>query len=298
MIDLHTHSRVSDGTTSPAELVRAGAAAGLSAMALTDHDTTAGWAEAIRAASEHGITLMPGIEISTRHEGVGVHLLAYLPDPEHAGLQAALARIVTGRDERVPGMLARLRDLGIAATEETLAEVAGDSLVTGRPHVADLLVHLGVVADRAEAFDRYLSEGRPAYVRRYAADLTATVQLVVAAGGVAVIAHPWGRGSARVLDEAAISALAAVGLSGLEVDHLDHDAGQRADLRAIAKRLGLFVTSSSDHHGAGKVGHDLGCETTAPAVWRQIVATAAERGSPTTPAGAPDRIGYESSGRA
>lgn len=283
MIDLHTHSLVSDGTATPTELIADAAAAGLEVVALTDHDTTAGWDEAARAARTYGVTLTPGIEISTRYRGVGVHLLAYLSDPEHAGLRAELTRIVQGREDRVPKMLARLRDLGIPATETALAEVAGASTITGRPHIADLLVRLGVVTGRDEAFARFLGEGGPAYVGRYAADLAMALGLVVDAGGVAVIAHPWGRGSAKVLDEQAIGELTEAGLSGLEVDHLDHDTAQRTELRAIADRSGLFVTGSSDHHGTGKVGHDLGCETTEPDVWRQIVALAAERGSPTVP---------------
>lgn len=282
-IDLHTHSRVSDGTATPAELVRDAAAAGLDVLGLTDHDTTAGWAEASAAATAVGIVLAPGIEISTRHRGAGVHLLAYLPDPQDAALSAELARIVEGRGSRIPAMLARLRDLGVPATEKSLAEGIGDA-VPGRPHVADLLVRLGVVRDRDEAFARYLADGGPAFVDRYATDLTAAVGLVVAAGGVAVIAHPWGRGSRRVLDEDTLAVLAGAGLSGLEVDHLDHDPDQRRELRAIAERLDLLVTGSSDHHGTGKTGHDLGCETTAPEVWEAILDLAARRGSPSLPA--------------
>lgn len=280
-IDLHTHSRVSDGTATPADLVRSAAAAGLDVVALTDHDTTAGWDEATAAAPEAGIALVRGIEISTRHDGAGVHLLAYLPDPDDASLQAELDRIVAGREQRVPAMLARLRELGIPATEEALVEVSGGNRVTGRPHVADLMVRLGVVANRDEAFAGYLSEGKPAYVDRYAADLVTMIGLVTDARGVAVVAHPWGRGSAGVLDESTFVVLKEAGLIGIEVDHLDHDAHTRRELRRIADRLDLVVTGSSDHHGAGKVGHDLGCETTAPEQLRRILERAAGLGSPT-----------------
>lgn len=282
-IDLHTHSRVSDGTATPTELVRTAAAAGLGVVALTDHDTTAGWEEAVVAAEDAGIALVRGIEISTRFRGTGVHLLAYLPDADDPALQRELGRIVSGRDDRVPGMLAKLRALGIDATPEALAEVSGDSVVTGRPHVADLLVRLGVVASRDEAFATYLSPGGPAYVDRYASELAAMIGLVRGAGGVPVIAHPWGRGSARVLDESALADLVTAGLAGIEVDHLDHATGQRQELRRIAARLDLIVTGSSDHHGTGKVGHDLGCETTDSAQLDRIVALAA--GSPTTVVG-------------
>jgi len=282
LIDLHTHSRISDGTQAPGELVRAAAAAGVDVLGLTDHDITAGWDEAAEAAQAAGIALVRGIEISTRYHGSGVHLLAYLPDPANPTLVGELQRILEGRDERVPAMLARLRELGIAgATEAALAEVTVNAGATGRPHVADLLVRLRVVTDRDQAFEEYLSQGRPAYVDRYAADLVRMIGVVTAAGGVPVVAHPWGRGSADVLDEAAFAVLAEAGLFGIEVDHLDHDADQRAQLREIAERLGLAVTGASDHHGTGKVDHHLGVETTAPDQLERILARAAELGSPT-----------------
>lgn len=281
-IDLHTHSRVSDGTASPGDLVRAAAAAGLQVVALTDHDTTAGWAEAAEAAEAAGIGLVRGIEVSTHFGGAGVHLLVYLPDAADAALQAELDRIVAGREERVPAMLARLRALGIPATAEALAAVSGGNEVTGRPHLADLLVHLGVVADRDEAFSDYLSEGGPAFVDRYAPDLTTMLGLVHDARGVAVVAHPWGRSSVGALDESAFVVLKEAGLAGIEVDHLDHDRHARQGLRRIADRLDLIVTGASDHHGAGKTGHDLGCETTAPEEFQRILDRATTLGSPTT----------------
>lgn len=282
MIDLHTHSRVSDGTASPRDLVRAAAAAGLQVVALTDHDTTAGWVEAAEAAEEVGIGLVRGIEVSAHFGGAGVHLLVYLPDAADAALQGELDRIVAGREERVPAMLDRLRALGIPATEEALAAVSGGNEVTGRPHLADLLVHLGVVADRDEAFADYLSEGGPAFVDRYTPELTTMLGLVQDARGVAVVAHPWGRSSAGALDEAAFVVLKEAGLAGIEVDHLDHDRHARQGLRRIADRLDLIVTGASDHHGAGKTGHDLGCETTTPQEFQRILDRATTLGSPTT----------------
>jgi predicted metal-dependent phosphoesterase TrpH len=282
-IDLHAHSRVSDGTQSPAELVRAAADAGLDVVAITDHDITAGWAEAAAAAEEIGIGLVRGIEISTRFRGAGVHLLAYLPDPEHPALVEELGRILDGRVLRAPAMLARLRELGIeGATPEALAAVSPDAEATGRPHVADLLVRLGVVDDREQAFAEYLASGRPAYVDRYAADLVDMLRIVTAARGVPVVAHPWGRGSAEVLDDDAFGELADAGLFGIEVDHLDHGPRERGRLREIAGRLGLVVTGSSDHHGTGKTNHELGCNTTAPKQLERILARAAALGSPTS----------------
>lgn len=280
-IDLHAHSRVSDGTDSPGELVRAAAAAGLHAVALTDHDTTAGWGEAAEAVQEAGVSLVRGIEISTTFRGAAVHLLAYLPDPDNAALQDELARIVVGRDGRVPAMLARLRDLGIPATDAAFAAVSSGNAVTGRPHIADLLVHLGVVANRDQAFADYLSDGGPAFIDRYATELVQMIGLVHGAGGVAVVAHPWGRSSSGVLDEAAFGLLKEAGLAGIEVNHRDHNAHARTGLRRIADRLDLITTGSSDYHGTGKTKHDLGCETTELRQLRRIIDRAAALGSPT-----------------
>lgn len=285
-IDLHAHSRVSDGTQTPAELVRAAADAGLDVLAITDHDITAGWDEAAAAAADAGIDLVRGIEISTQLRGAGVHLLAYLPDPDDAALVGELRKILAGRESRVPAMLARLRELGIPATEEGLAEVSGGTAATGRPHVADLLVRLGEVTDRDQAFERFLRPGRPAYVDRYAPGVARMIGIVLAARGVPVLAHPWGRGSDRVLDADVLASLAGAGLVGIEVDHRDHDDRQRAALRALAADLGLVVTGSSDHHGLGKTDHDLGCETTDPDEYARLVAHATALGSPTTVAGA------------
>jgi 3',5'-nucleoside bisphosphate phosphatase len=263
-IDLHTHSRASDGTQSPAEVMRAAVEAGVDVVALTDHDTAQGWAEATEAAESLGIDLVTGIEVSTRFEHTGVHLLAYLPDAEDPDLVLALDRVLAGRNSRVPAILANLRAAGIELTEDDVRRVSAGTPATGRPHVADALVARGVVADRAEAFERYLNPGRPGYASRYAADLEDVVPLVVAAGGVPVVAHPWARSARPVLTEAAFAQLRDLGLAGIEADHQGHDAAAREVLRAIARNLDLVVTGSSDYHGSGKVDHDLGCNTTAP----------------------------------
>ncbi|WP_262852173.1 PHP domain-containing protein [Mumia quercus] len=264
LIDLHTHSRRSDGTDSPTELVENAARAGLDVVALTDHDAMTGWDEAQVAADRVGITLVKGLEISCRYGHRGVHLLGYEPDPTDAALLSELERVLRGRQDRLPKTLARLNDLGIAITEADVLAVSGEAAATGRPHVADALVVAGVVASRDEAFERFLMPGRPAYVDRYAADLEHMIRLVVAAGGRAVLAHPWTRQSRKVLTAEVIGELAEVGLVGLEVDHNDHDADTRAALRAIASDLDLVITGSSDYHGTGKVGYDLGVNTTAP----------------------------------
>jgi 3',5'-nucleoside bisphosphate phosphatase len=264
LIDLHTHSHCSDGTDSPAELIRQARAASLDVLALTDHDTSDGWGEAGQAASDQGLRLIPGMEISCRHGRTGVHLLAYYLDPDYPPLAAELDDIHTGRVNRVPTMLARLREAGVAISEADVDRVSAEATSPGRPHVADALVELGVVPDRDEAFGRYLGWGRPGYVPHYATDLAEMIALVRQAGGVSVIAHPWGRGSRRGLTDDVLAELAGIGLTGVEVDHSDHDAATRAELREIASELGLVVTGGSDYHGTGKLDHPLGGEITAP----------------------------------
>jgi 3',5'-nucleoside bisphosphate phosphatase len=286
-IDLHTHSRASDGTDTPSGLVRAAATAGLDVVAITDHDTAAGWAEASAAAAEVGIELVPGMEISTRHRGRSVHLLGYLPDPTYPPLVEALDQVLEGRESRVPMMIERLRGLGIDVTAEDVRRAARGTAATGRPHVADALVTLGVVADRDEAFATYLGWGKPAHVDRYAVPLVDALRLIAEAGGVAVIAHPWGRGGLGRPDEETLSGLQELGLAGIEVDHQDHDAAARDRLRAIARNLGLVATGASDYHGDGKTDHELGCNSTAPEEYARLLElarAASQRSGRVTPA--------------
>ncbi|GAA1718605.1 hypothetical protein FB460_1491 [Propioniferax innocua] len=273
IIDLHTHSLVSDGTDRPAEVMRRAARLGVDVIALTDHDTFSGHAEAEAAAHEMGIEFVPGMEMSTTLGGRSVHLLAYGADTSHAPLLEELERIRRGRTERVPRMVARLEELGVPITvEDVIARAGGDSV--GRPHVADALVAAGHVADRAEAFNRYLHDGGLAHVGKYESPLPEAIDLLHDAGAVTVIAHPWGRGSRDVLDGDTIGRLARDHrLDGIEIDHGDHgprDSAMRGELRSIARTHGLLVTGSSDYHGTGKVGHEIASETTAPGVWERI----------------------------
>ncbi len=272
-IDLHTHSVVSDGTDAPAALIRAAKAAGLDVVALTDHDTAAGWPEAQEAADEVGITLVPGMEISTRLGSAGAHLLGYFLDPTHPALALALEKILDGRNGRVPAICAQLQALGLDVTEEAVRRRAGAAAATGRPHVADVMVEAGIVASRDEAFATYLNPGRPGYVKRYACPLEEAIGLVTQSGGVPVLAHPWGRSPGSVTEDT-LARLAGIGLRGLEVDHQEHSPQARETLRGIARDLDLVVTGSSDHHGTGKFNHDLGCNTTDPSEYERIRALA------------------------
>jgi predicted metal-dependent phosphoesterase TrpH len=211
-----------------------------------------------------GVTFIPGMEISCVHAGRGLHLLAYLLDPAHPPLVDVLGFVLRGRDERMPRMCAALRAVGIPIRDEDVRAVAGEATAIGRPHIADQLVLMGVVASRNEAFERLLTPGRPGYVPRPAAPVEQVLPLVTAAGGVTVVAHPWGRHGDTALRIDELASLRDQGLSGIEVDHEDHTPEQRERLRGLARELDLVVTGSSDFHGAGKTGHRLGCNVTAP----------------------------------
>lgn len=261
-IDLHTHSDRSDGTDAPAELIAKAVEAGLDVVALTDHDATEGWAEALQAAKSSGIRLVKGIEISCRLEGKSIHLLGYNFDPAERSLAAELERVIEGRNSRLPRTIERLQRTGINIDEADVRRWSVNAVATGRPHVADALVELKVVDSRNEAFEKYLMPGRPGYVDHYAADLFDAIGLLHGAGGRAVIAHPWSRGRHRVLTAARLGELRDAGLDGIEVDHNDHDAEARSSLRFIGRDLGLIITGSSDYHGTGKTGFDLGCNLT------------------------------------
>ncbi|OQD52409.1 phosphatase [Streptomyces phaeoluteigriseus] len=267
-IDLHCHSTASDGTDTPAELVRNAAAAGLDVVALTDHDSTRGYAEAI-AALPSGLTLVTGAELSCRVDGISMHMLAYLFDPDEPALLAERELV---RDDRVPrarGMVARLNELGVPVTWEQVARIAGEGSV-GRPHVATALVELGVVPTVSDAFTQdWLSDGGRAYVEKHETDPFEAIRLVKAAGGVTVFAHPAASKRGRTVPESAIAELAAAGLDGIEVDHMDHDDDTRARLRGLAADLGLLVTGSSDYHGSRKTCV-LGEYTTDPEVYGEI----------------------------
>ncbi|MDR1851123.1 MAG: PHP domain-containing protein [Propionibacteriaceae bacterium] len=272
--DLHTHSAVSDGTDRPAELVRKAKRLGLKAIAICDHDTFGGLAEARTAAAAVGIKFLAGVEITT-DLGASVHLLGYGCDSENQTLNKLLAANRQAKDDRTPRILAKLAELGMPLSMEDVRKWAPEHAAIQRPHIADAMVAAGYVVNRDEAFAKYISETGPAYVPSVGAELPLAVRAVREAGGVPVIAHPWSRGSREVLDEGAIAWLADLGLLGIEADHPDHSAEDREGLRKIAKHLDLLVTGSSDHHGKGKTRNPLGACSTAPEVFEEIVDMAA-----------------------
>ncbi|MFZ3500178.1 PHP domain-containing protein [Streptomyces sp. 5.8] len=267
-IDLHAHSTASDGTDTPAELVRNAAGAGLDVVALTDHDTVAGYREAI-AALPQGLTLVTGAELSCRLDGIGMHMLAYLFDPEEPELFRERELVRDDRTPRAQAMIGKLRDIGVDITWEQVARIAGDGSV-GRPHIAAALVELGVVPTVSDAFTAdWLADGGRAYAEKHELDPFDAIRLVKAAGGVTVFAHPAAVKRGTCVPESAIAALASAGLDGIEVDHMDHDEATRARLRGLAGDLGLLTTGSSDYHGSRKTCR-LGEYTTDPEIYGEI----------------------------
>lgn len=262
-IDLHTHSTVSDGTESPAEVMRAAAAAKLDVVALTDHDSMAGLEEAAESASAHGLGFVPGIEVSCRHHGISIHLLAYWPDPSHPDIESMLKLT---RDARVARAQEIVRRIGAdyPLQWDHVLMYAGTAETVGRPHIADAMVAAGLFATRDEAFAEVLAGNSAYYVPHYAPDVLDAIRSLRAAGAVPVFAHPGADGRGRVVPTEVIEQMAAAGLVGLEVDHRDHSSQQRARLERIAARLGLVATGASDYHGTGKLNR-LGENLTTPA---------------------------------
>jgi predicted metal-dependent phosphoesterase TrpH len=267
-IDLHTHSNASDGKQSPADVVQSAAEAGLDVVALTDHDTTAGWDEAAVAAKQHGIALVRGIEISCQHGGISIHLLGYLQDPAAPGLLEELERSRESRETRARRIVERLsQDLPLS-WDDVLEQIEPGATV-GRPHIADAMVAKGIVTSREAAFADYLYDGSPYYISHYAPDPVLAVRLVGQAGGVAVMAHPFAGARGPVVDDSVIEAMSTAGMAGLEVHHRDHNPDQVRHGLDLAASLGLFVTGSSDYHGDGKPNL-LGENTTDPVVLQRI----------------------------
>lgn len=267
-IDLHTHSTASDGTQPPAGVVGSAAQAGLDVLALTDHDTSSGWVEAAAAAAHHGIALVRGIEISCQHKGITIHLLSYLQDPAAPDLLEELDRSRESRQTRARRIVELLSQDVSLHWDDVLEQIEPGATI-GRPHIADALVAKGIVATREGAFAEYLYGGSPYYAAHYAPDPVRAVRLVGQAGGVSVMAHPFASSRGRVVDDSVIEAMADAGMAGLEVHHRDHSGAQLRHGLDLAATLDLFVTGSSDYHGAGKPNL-LGENTTDREVLQQI----------------------------
>ena len=275
LIDLHTHTNISDGQDAPEELIEYAKTLDVAVLAITDHDTLLGW-QRVRAAAQGGLlTIVPGAEISCRTEaGMSVHMLGYLFDPDDAQLQEMMSLT---RDDRIPRMkkiIELLNQAGIDISFDDVVERSGSAATVGRPHLADALIARGVVTTRDEAFARFLHNDSPFYVGHFAPSPEEAIAAIKNAGGVSVLAHglAGSRGAIYTLDE--IATLVARGLDGVEVDHRDHDRDSRAKLRELAQSFELLTTGSSDYHGRG-VGQRLAMEVTAPEVWEGIL----ERGT-------------------
>lgn len=250
MIDLHTHSTVSDGTDTPEELVALAAKVGLSALALTDHDRQDGIAAARKRAKEAGIELVAGTEISCNHAGT-MHLLVYFLEPGEGPLQDELVRLQTARDTRNEQLIARLEILGLPVSLEELEAESGNS-GAGRPHVAVILVRKGLASSVQDAFDRWLAKGRPAYVEKERLDPLPAIALALQSGALPVLAHPLSMGLSPRELEMTVGELADAGLVGLEAIYGRYSKEERADLAVMAAHAGLAITGGSDHHGTYK----------------------------------------------
>ncbi|MGL4173768.1 MAG: PHP domain-containing protein [Actinomycetota bacterium] len=272
-IDLHTHSTASDGTQPPAEVIVSAARAGLDVVALTDHDTTAGWLAASVAAQQHGVHLVRGTEFSCRVNGVGVHLLGYCFDPTFQHLREAMDHSRSRRVDRAQQIVHVLAPSTGLTWSDVVIQVQEDGPI-GRPHIADALVSLGVVPDREAAFAQYLSERHIAGINSQHRDAATLIRWIRDAGGVSVLAHPR---AARepVIDDEAISGLTEAGLAGIEVQHRDHDLDAQAALAFLAARLDLVATGSSDYHGSGKPNR-LGENTTHPDAFAELMSRVGE----------------------
>lgn len=241
-VDLHLHTTASDGTFTPARLVKRAVKKRVRIIAVTDHDTTAGLPEATEEARRFNVGVIPGIEINTDMGEAEAHILGYFIDTEHPGLVETLQRIRRGREQRVGAMCALLAEHGLEISEEDVRRHArGESV--GRPHVAQALLARRLVAHMGEAFERWLGRGRPAYVPRTSLTPFQAIEAIREAGGVAVLAHP------NLAGEAILDDLVRAGLQGLEALHPTHTADRTAHLARLAESRGLGVTGGSDFHG-------------------------------------------------
>lgn len=256
-VDLHTHSSASDGELSPSELMALAHKLGLSTIALTDHDTVAGLAEAAQAAHAHGIECIPGIEIEIDFEPGEFHLLGYGIDPQSAPLLDATQRLGNARHERNEAILELFANAGFQLDTIKISELSRESYI-GRPHLADLLVKARCVRTRQEAFDRYLGKGRPFYIKKSCLPLEEALSVIKAAGGVPVVAHPYSLFVSKSMLGTLFSRWKDMGIEGLEAYHPTAKFGQCVILERMARERGMFVTAGSDFHGKARPECGLG----------------------------------------
>lgn len=276
MIDLHTHSNFSDGTDSPTQLINKALATGITTIALTDHDSVAGIAQA-QSALRSGISLVAGAEISCQtDDGISVHMLGLLFDLENRELIATMEKTRENRHGRMQRIIERLNEAGIQISiQDVLAELA-EGATLGRPHLADALIKKGVVSSRDEAFSQMLHNKSKFYVAHYSPKPVEAINLIKAAGGVAIIAHPMASHRGRVISIETFGDLIEAGLDGIEVDHRDHSLDEKNALIQLARDNDLVMTGASDYHGNGKLNL-LGEYTTDPAQWERLESRANQR---------------------
>ncbi len=276
MIDLHTHTTASDGTDSPFILVKKALAAGVKTLGITDHDSTAGWSEAI-SAMQPQIELVLGAEISClTDDGISVHMLGLLFDGENFGMQEMLSQSRDTRLPRIRKMVALLQADGFNITLDDVYQAAPDQATIGRPHLADALVNKKIVASRDEAFSELLHNESKYYVTHAAPTPIEAIKTIKSAGGVAVIAHPFASRRGQILTADTFQELVTAGLDGIEVHHRDQNDSERSVLTSIARELHLAITGSSDYHGTGKL-NALAENTTDPAEWEALESRANAR---------------------
>lgn len=270
-IDLHVHTTASDGADSPEAVVRMALGSGLSALAITDHDTVSGCEAAAEEAGKCGIELIPGIELSTRFNGP-VHILGYYIDTADAGLQALLSGIVADRDERNEKTVALMRQDGIDITYEQMKERFGE--VVGRPHFARILIENNLADSTADAFERFVGKGMKYWLPRTTVSLERCIECILSAGGIPVLAHPF----EYRYDSKSLSGLIELcmdlGVRGIECRHSSHTPGQMAYLERLAEEYGLLKTGGSDYHGSVKPEVSLGTGTglvSVPYSWLETV---------------------------
>ena len=276
MIDLHTHTNFSDGTDTPAQLINKAMANGITTLAITDHDSIGGWEQA-KMALRPGLSLVLGAEISCQTvDGVSVHILGLLFDPNFNQLMQTLEQTRENRYSRMERIIKRINEAGIEITMSDVLEQLADGATLGRPHLADALVKKGVVKNRDEAFTQMLHNNSKYYIPHYSPLPEEAIKLIKQAGGVAVIAHPMASHRGRVISSQTFGSIINSGLDGIEVDHRDHTPDEKKELMNLAIEFDLAMTGSSDYHGNGKL-NVLGEYTTKNDQWEKLESKANAR---------------------